>query len=311
MRFGVNISKIHISANIFSKKVGFLKKLNETRKFDAIIILSDGSIPFVLSKKLYLHVQRPIEHAGHGFKNKLKLKRVSKIFCNSYFTKSYIDKLLGLDSLVIYPPVDVEKKNVKKENIILHVGRFRVVDKTNGAMDYKKQNFMVAAFKEMARDGIKGWKFILAVSVNEEELAEFENLKNKASGAPIEFIVNKSNEELWNYYSKSKIYWHASGFGENLETNPEFAEHFGISTVEAMGAGAVPVVFAAGGQKEIIEDNLSGLLWSTLPELKEKTRMLMSEKVLWERMSKEAMKRAREFAGNRFCEDVTRLLHES
>ena len=78
----------------------------------------------------------------------------------------------------------------------------------------------------------------LSVNPDEEEL--FSQFRKSAEGFPIEFLVNKKNDELWGIYSKAKIYWHASGFGEDLEAHPEFAEHFGISTVEAMGAGAVP-----------------------------------------------------------------------
>ena len=59
-------------------------------------------------------------------------------------------------------------------------------------------------------------------------------------------------KDILNEYKLAKIYWHASGFGEDLETHPEKAEHFGITTVEAMINGLVPIVIDAGGQKEIV-----------------------------------------------------------
>ena len=121
---------------------------------------------------------------------------------------------------------------------------------------------MINAFKEMVTKGLKDWKFVLAVSVQKKDETEFEVMQKAAKGFPIEFLVNKSNDELWDIYSKAKIYWHASGFGEDLEKNPEYAEHFGISTVEAMGAGAVPVVINAGGQTEIVADGENGFLWN-------------------------------------------------
>ncbi len=308
-RFGLPLSKIRLSRNIFSPKVGFTEKFLETKKYDAIIFLSDGSIPFCLSKKLFMHIQRPIKGAGGGFKDRLKLSRVNQVFCNSYFTKSYIDKQLGVDSLVIYPPVKLHPKKVKKENIILHVGRFRVIDVTVGVKDYKKQYVMVEIFKKMYQK-MNGWKFVLAVSVRDDERQDFDRLVKKAQNFPIKFLVNKTNDELWDAYAKAKIYWHASGFGEDVTEYPERAEHFGISTVEAMGAGAVPVVFNAGGQREIVEDNVNGFLWNTLSELEERTLLLISENKILETMSKEAIKRAKDFEGERFCEEIKRMIEK-
>lgn len=306
-RFIIDISKIKLVKNIFSKSTSFFKRLSESRGYDLIIILSDGSIPFLLSKKTFLHIQQPFPQKNVNFKTKIKLKKIAGVFCNSYYTKSYIDKSFEINSSVLYPPVDLKPKNIKKENIILHVGRFRVKNVKVGGGDYKKQDFMISAFRKLSKE-IKNWKFVLAVSIKKENEGEFEKLKQMAKGFPIEFVINKNNEELWRYYSKAKIYWHASGFGEDLEKHPEFAEHFGISTVEAMGAGVVPVVINAGGQKEIIQDGESGYLWNTEEELIGKTEKLINNKDLMGKMSEEARKRALFFAGDRFCSDLSKIL---
>lgn len=305
-RFTVDISKIKLTPNIFSTRVSLVKRILESKNYDALIVLSDGSIPFVLSKKLFLHVQQPIPGVKTNIKTKFKLGRVNKVFCNSYFSKSFVDKQLGVDSIVIYPPIEFHPKKIKKENVILHVGRFRA--RTIGTLDYKKQDVMIEVFKKMAKKGLKEWTFVLAVSINDGDEDAFERLKNKANGAPINFMINKTNDELWDLYSKAKIYWHASGFGENLEEHPEFAEHFGISTVEAMGGGAVPVVINEGGQKEIVEDNVSGFLWDTLDQLAQKTLYLIREEKILETMSHEAIKCAKDFAGDRFCEEIRKLV---
>jgi len=314
-RFQLNLSNIELASNIFAKSTGLFKRLRESKKFDVIILLSDGSIPSLLSKKTFIHIQQPLSQNNLNIKTKLKIARINKFFCNSYYTKSYVDKSLGVNSVVLYPPVGLKPKKVKKENIILHVGRFRVRDVVTGRNgdiegigDYKKQGFMVDAFIKMIKEGLKGWKFVLAVSVKKEDQNIFEDFKEKTKGYPIEFLVNKNNSGLWDIYSKSKIYWHASGFGEDLKKNPEYAEHFGISTVEAMGAGAVPVVINAGGQKEIINDGESGFLWNSLDDLIEKTQLLINDENLWKKMSQQAVKRAKDFAGNRFCEELYKIL---
>lgn len=305
-RFSIDISKIEIVKNIFAPTFGFLNRFKESRKYDAIIVLSDGSIPFVWSKKLFLHIQQPIVGIDYSFKDLIKIKRVTEIFCNSLFTQSFLDKRLRKKSVVIYPPIDLKPKQITKENIILTVGRFRV--KNVGVPDYKKQSVLIDVFMKMIDKGLKDWKFILATSVKLNEEAEFEKLKVKAKNYPIEFLVNKTNDELWDIYSKAKIYWHATGFGEDLEKRPDYAEHFGISTVEAMGGGAVPVVINAGGQKEIVKDGKNGYLWDTMDELVKKTLNLTEDEKLLRKLSSQALSDSRQFSGENFCERIKEFI---
>ena len=305
-RFQLNLSNISLIPNIFTKSTGLLKRLWESKKFDAIVLLSDGSIPFLLSKKTFVHIQQPLPFQKIDTKSRYKISRINKFFCNSYYTKSYIDKPFSINSLVLYPPVEQKPRKIKKENIILHVGRFRF--RNVDADDYKKQGFMIDAFKEMINKGLRGWKFVLAVSIKEPDKNVFNKFRENIKGFPVEFIINKNNDDLWDIYSKAKIYWHASGFGEDLEKYPERAEHFGISTVEAMGGGSVPVVINAGGQKEIISDGENGFLWNSPEELIKKTQLLINNEKLWLQMSQQAIKRAMDFAGNRFCEELYKIL---
>mgnify|MGYP001611067305 FL=1 len=301
-RFSLDIAKIKLKKNIFSPGYPFLKRWLETLSFDVIIILSDGSIPFVLSKKLFIHFQQPFPKIKMSLKTSLKKIRVNSFFCNSRFTKSFVDEEFGISSSVVYPPIDARVKENKKENTILHVGRFRTVNVES--QDYKKQGVMLDVFKKMVDLGLKNWKFILAVGLQENDRLKFNQLKKKTKGYPIEFLVNLNIDDLGKIYSKSKIYWHASGYGEDLNKSPELAEHFGISTIEAMAAGAVPVVINAGGQKEIVENEKNGYLWNNLEEFVGKTNDLIKNTNLWEKMSGEAIKRSQEFAGDRFCKEI-------
>ena len=211
-RFSLDLSRVSIVKNIFSNDFGFLRKVFESRKYDAIIVLSDGSIPFLLSKKLFIHFQQPFPNIKMSSKANIKKTRVNSFFCNSDFTKSFVDKEFKINSKVIYPPVGIKAKVNDKENIILHVGRFRVKDvttrikgKETAIGDYKKQSVMVDAFKEMIDKGLKGWKLVLAVSINDDDSKIFEEFKKTAEGFPIEFLVNKPNDKLWEVYSKAKI----------------------------------------------------------------------------------------------------------
>lgn len=305
-RFSLDVSRIKLKNNIFSPHYPFFKRCVESLRYDAIVVLSDGSIPFVLSRKLFIHFQQPFPEMKISLKTNLKKMKVNAFFCNSLFTKSFVDKEFKINSKVVYPPVNVKIKENKKENIILHVGRFRVINVASE--DYKKQGVMVEVFKKMVDSGLKNWKFILAVGLQENDKSKFNKLKKNAEGYPIEFLINLNNDDLGRIYSKSKIYWHASGYGENLEKYPEKAEHFGISTVEAMGAGVVPVVINEGGQKEIVTDGKNGFFWDTIDELQIKTKKLIDNKKLLNDMAEQARMRVKDFSNAKFCQKIKQLI---
>jgi glycosyltransferase involved in cell wall biosynthesis len=305
-KLGIDLSSVKFYENIFDKNKTWISRFIESGKFDSIVYLSDGSIPLVQSR-LYVHFQFPIEWTdGDTLKTRFKLAFVKDIFCNSYFTKHFIDKKLNVNSKILYPPVVINgNEKIKKENIILHVGRFHV---NEGGVNYKKQDVMIKVFKKMVDGGLKNWEFVIVVGVRDVDRAIFNKFKETYKGYPIRILDNPSNEDLWGNYSKAKIYWHATGFDEDLQKYPEKAEHFGISTVEAMGAGAVPVVINAGGQKEIIENSRNGYLWNTLDELSDKTiNLIMNEKQLRE-MSIKAIERSKIFDKSKFCKNLKNII---
>lgn len=308
-RFRFDFTRIKFVSNIFSPSISILERIKRAREYDIIIYLSDGSMPFILTKNLIMHFQFPVEWVnGRSLFTKLKLWQVRAIICNSNFTKSYIDKTFQFNSAVLYPPVDIiDGKDTKKENIILHVGRFGI-DKEG--KNFKKQDVMIDAFKQMITHNMTGWRFVLVISVQDEDKEKLQELQQKAKGFSIDIIINPKNDQLVELYKKAKIYWHASGFGEDLERNPERAEHFGIATAEAMSAGEVPIVINAGGQKEIVQDGKNGFLWSTVENLIEKTTTVMHDEKLWKRLSNQASEDAKKFNKDRFCREINVIIEK-
>ena len=73
--------------------------------------------------------------------------------------------------------------------------------------------------------------------------------------------------ELRSLFARASVYWHATGLGEDPELHPERMEHFGIATVEAMSAGAVPVAIGVAGQLEVFDDGVEGFHFHDLDEL--------------------------------------------
>lgn len=304
-KLGIDLSNVKFYQNVFDKKTPLISRFIQSLRFNSIIYLSDGSIP-VVGTKLYLHLQFPIEWVNSkSFKTRFKLSFVKDVFCNSYFTKYFVDRKLNINSKVVYPPVYIHRDtNAEKENVIITVGRFSFDKGSN----YKKQDIMIDVFKKMIDKGLGGWELIMIVGIKDKDRESLAKLKKISNGYPIRIIENPSNEKLWENYSKAKIYWHATGFGEDLKKSPEKAEHFGISTVEAMGAGAVPVVFGAGGQREIVINGENGYFWNSLEELSDKTTNLIINKKLWEEMSISAVERSKIFSQEKFCKGLKAII---
>jgi glycosyltransferase involved in cell wall biosynthesis len=108
-------------------------------------------------------------------------------------------------------------------------------------------------------------------------------------------------------YGKSSIYWHAAGFNEE---DPAKMEHFGITTVEAMAGGCVPVVINKGGQVEIVDEGVNGFRWDDLSSLENKTLDLVNNKELLQKMSKKAIEKSKIFSKEKFAENLENLIKD-
>lgn len=232
-----------------------------TRPYDVVVYLSDGSLPLLGGRKNLLHIQVPFHNVhGKNWKNQLKKRFLTRVIVNSHFTKTIVDREYGIESTVLYPPVPPISTKTEKDKIILSVGRFEP------SLNVKKQNILIEAFRSLS-PRLPGWKLVLAGGSSSEEWVN--SLKNMALGLPVEFQANVSYDTLCKLYATSQIYWHAAGYGVDEKKNPELTEHFGISTVEAISAGAVPIVVGKGGQTEIVAN--PSLHWETIPQLVDKT----------------------------------------
>ncbi len=291
-RFGIDLKDINIVSDI-----------RRGDGYDLCFWVSDGSIPALKARKNFLHFQVPFTSVGgRTLLNKIKLMRIKKIICNSSFTKKIIDKEFGVDSVVLYPPVSVEKfKTKKKENIILNVGRFSEL------LQAKRQDVLIKAFKKFHKEN-SGYQLILAGGVEVGSDKYLSKLKEMIGDYPIKIIESPSFFELKDFYGRAEIFWSASGYGIDEKKEPNRLEHFGITVVEAMASGCVPVVYKAGGSKEIIKGGVSGFLWSDITELLKFTRKIQGNEVLRKKMAIIARERSRKYSYERFEKEFNSLL---
>jgi glycosyltransferase involved in cell wall biosynthesis len=225
------------------------------------------------------------------------------IAANSHFTRHWIDRYWQADSELLYPPVTMQPPG-DKQPVILNVGRFFPADGGHS----KKQLELVRAFRTLCDQGVRGWTLHLVGGCAADGEAYLSQVRELSRGYPVETHVNVSGDELRRLYGAASIYWHASGLGENPERRPDRLEHFGITTVEAMSAGAVPVVIGLAGQLETVRHGVDGFHFRTLDGLIGLTRMLVDDEAQRAQMSRSATQRARDFAMDAFDRRLHRLV---
>jgi glycosyltransferase involved in cell wall biosynthesis len=302
---GASLEGITFVPTPLRSDASFCAKLWWTRQFDHLFYWTDGSLFFSLARTNNLHVQVPFTDQK-SILDRVKLLSWQIINTNSEFTKKYIEanwQVAVTD--VLHPSVELTElaTNQKKEKVILHVGRFF------RQLHAKRQDVLIALFKQLVNshsEQLSGWKLVLIGAAEDPEYVS--ELKAAAAGYPIEFHHELKRGELLAWYKKAALYWHATGFGADLEAHPEKAEHFGISTAEALAAGAVPVVFRGGGQPEVLGSELLPLSWKTLSEAAEITLRLLSDDNWRQEMRTAAESQAAAFSTARFEQQVWEML---
>jgi len=232
-----------------------------------------------------------------------ELRRYALIITNSNFTKHWVQKRYDNKSVTLYPFVNTDHfYSLNKENIILSVGRFFIKGHS------KRQLDMIRAFKQLYDEDIKikEWSYHLVGGID-EDLENKRYLKQcieEARSYPIYIHCNMPYLALQKMYGLSKIFWSATGLNVNESLNPENVEHFGISNLEAMSAGCVPVIINKGGHREIVRNNINGYLWDNINQLKKLTLNIIDSDSLLNKFSMESVSASKEFSLNVFNERV-------
>ena len=142
-----------------------------------------------------------------------------QIVANSDYTHNEILKRFDKTSKVVYPPVDLKKYSQSfgnpKEKKIITVSRFTPEKNLEFAVE-------VANLTGLEHE-------IVGTAKQDYQVDLFRKLKQKAA-KNVRLISNISSEELREKLGSAKVYFHPS------------KETFGIAVIEAISAGAIPVV---------------------------------------------------------------------
>lgn len=219
---------------------------------------------------------------------------------NSTFTAGWVTRMWKVPSAILYPPVRPEVSPGSKTQTIASVGRF--FDPKFGHC--KKQLDLLRAFVSLEQQGADGWRLELVGGADASSRDYALAVRREASGHAVGVHFNAPRSLVRATLATGSIFWHGAGFGEDPNDHPERFEHFGIAVVEAMAAGAVPVVFGAAGPAEIVRHGVDGFHWHSPAELVRFTRDLISDPTLLATMSASAQHRAREFSFDNFANEL-------
>lgn len=306
IKFGKQISNLP-SFETFKQSM-YIKsaiKIFEKNYYDLIIDTSSNGIfykPLESKTLCYVHFpnfttkKRGIKYVLNKFLiDKKHLYNYDSIICNSEFTKKHVKKFTNKKISVIYPPVKTKIKIAKKEAIITSIGRYS---------QEKKHEIMIKAFIEIEKELPKYSLHIVGAYDKKRDGAYIDYLRLIAEGHRIVFHKNMNHKDVLSHLSRSQIYWHSRGFGE---TNPIEYENFGITTVEAMAAGCIPIVINLGAQPEIVKNGKNGYCWNTVDELENITKKVT--KTNPEKIALEAIKKSKEYSTKIFLENINKKIN--
>lgn len=194
-----------------------------------------------------------------------------RVIANSHFTADAVLLRWGRRADVIFPPCPTMGVGEvpAKDRAIIAVGRYA---EPIAHIPNKRFDVLVDTFRSATDLHEAGWSLRIAGSSDEAGHPYIDRLRELAGDAPITFHVNVEFETLVNLYRSAELYWHAQGYGEEVREYPEAHEHFGMSVVEAMSAGCIPIVHRSAGPAEVVSALPEDQTWGSVQELLERTR---------------------------------------
>jgi len=210
-------------------------------------------------------------------------QKINNWVANSKNVATRIMKYYRKDSIVIYPPIEVEKiisatKNIKKKNYYLIVARL-----------------VGAKGLEQAAIVAKKLEFELRIVGESHGFSDVENKLKKLSGGKIKLLGQVSDEKLY------QILGEAKGF---IALARE--EDFGMTVVEAQAAGTPIIAFNGGGFRESVIEGKTGVFISEISEKSLKGAVNKIETIKWDR--EVLLNNAKKFSKERFKKEMLQFI---
>lgn len=205
-------------------------------------------------------------------------KNVDFFVANSEYIADRIKRIYNRNSVVIYPPVEIEKFELHHQKQDYYLAASRLVS-------YKKIDVIVEAFNQMPE------KKLLIIGKGPEGYK-----LQKMANNNIQFLGHVTDKELKNKMQNAKAFIFAS------------EEDFGIITVEAQSCGTPVIAFNKGGSAEIVIDNQTGLFFEDQTPASIIKKVQQLEKMYFD--SNLIRKNAERFSKARFEKELKQFVEE-
>lgn len=154
---------------------------------------------------------------------------------NSEYTAGLFKDAHQVQLPIVYPPITFSDAPLDWEDI----GSRDSVTFFSRIVDYKRPDLMISVAERFPQ-----WRCVVMGGVPDHRRGYFDHLKEIAERhnlSNLEFIANPENARVQGELSRCRCYFF-----------PAHNEHFGMTTVEAIAHGALPLVHNSGGQREIV-----------------------------------------------------------
>jgi len=315
-RFSSRLASIPISATYFSIYMLQLLTNKSQKKHDLMIntfgdainsiadityvhfplraALMLSQIPAVTSRSMW----RTITPVYDSLVSLMDRITPGNLLTNSKFVQGIIRTVLDRSSLVVYPPVNVETfssncfKDTKEGSTVAVVASYT-------PKRHLEQVPLIAKHSKYA-------KFVIMGKADEYSASTLAKLKEYTKKLHVEdritLVQNVPIKQFMETLSKAKVYLHIM---------PQ--DHFGISVVEAMASGCVPVVHKSGGPWIDILDEQQGTYgfsYSTPAEAAEYIDMLVTDEDLRGKISIKASYRAKRYDKTVFMNKMVEVVEK-
>lgn len=288
----------------FSQVILFFKLLKYLNK--DVVIYVNTMLPFgaalagmIMKKPVYYHV-----HENYLSPPSLK-------YFLRYIIQKTATKVIFVSAFLKKQESFEDKEQHVIPNALTH--EFHNASRGNKCKSQKNNSFNVLMISSL-----KTYKGI-------NEFVAIANQLNSNSHISFTLVLNADKAEIDHYFSKITLpinidlvarqknvikFYQKSNLVLNLSKIDECIETFGLTILEAMAFGIPVIVPPVGGPAEIVTDGVHGFLISSskINEISKKIYELSTNEQKWMELSKNALKRSKDFSEASFNSKIEKIL---